>query len=61
MNNTALVSFLKSDPRFTWRTVGAIKRHFVGASTDDVLSALQAAPGAFAVRVGKMGLLIAAA
>jgi hypothetical protein len=48
-----LTQFLRSDTRFTWRTLPAIMRgRFM---LQDVLEALKSAPSAYDVRIGQQG------
>ncbi len=51
--HTKLTEFLRSDSRYTWRTLPAILRG--GFMLQDVLEALKEAPSTFDVRIGEAG------
>ena len=48
-----LTQFLRSDTRFTWRTLPAVLRG--GFMLQDVLEALKASPAAYEIRLGQQG------
>ncbi len=48
-----LTQFLRSDPRYTWRTLPAILRG--GFMLQDVFEALKASPTGYDIRIGEQG------
>lgn len=60
LTRDALLQFLRSDQRYTVRTLSAISYRF-GCSLAEVDSVIGSAPGAFVARTGRMGVLIGAA
>jgi hypothetical protein len=51
--NSKLIAFLRSDARFTKRTLPAVLR--AGFALEDVLLEIRSAPGSFVLEIGRQG------
>lgn len=60
LTRDSLIAFLRSDSRYTWRTLSAVAYRF-GCTLADVDAVIGSAPGAFKARTGRMGVLLSVA